>query len=93
MTSTLAEPEWDEETRGWARALLWHDSGLCGCGCGFPANVAQDPTNEGRFNVDDPVRCHARTALELKQERMAAGESPQPHALLLSVELMEGDGG
>lgn len=36
---------------------------LCPCGCGWPADVSQDPTTENTVRVGAPTRCHIRTAL------------------------------
>lgn len=54
---------------------------MCPCGCGLPRSVSQAEENEDRFTVGDPVRCHARTALGLAQEKYG-GDIPEPEALM-----------
>jgi len=52
---------------------------LCPCGCGYPAEIAQDPMTEFKVLVDDPTRCHVRTALVRKQREW---EGAHPEGLL-----------
>ena len=63
----------------------WRDEYLCQCGCGFPAEVAQDPMTEFRVQVPDPGRCHIRTALG-KAHKAASGRE-HPEALLWSAQV------
>lgn len=62
-------------------ALDRYESSLCPCGCGFPAEVSQDPENEDRFRAALPIRCHARTALAVAQ-KARGDEDDYPEALL-----------
>lgn len=63
-------------------ALDRYEDGLCPCGCGYPAEVSQDPENEDRFRAGLPIRCHARTALVVAQKAQEGTEVPAPEALL-----------
>lgn len=64
------EPEWDEESRGLARALCDEQAASC-FGCGEPVEESfsplSDPDNrEGThvYEASAPYRCHACTARE-----------------------------
>ncbi len=85
---TTAEAEWDETTRNAAMALEHYEASLCPCGCGHPAQVAQDGDNEFRFEVDGPYRCHARTALSKAREGQSE-DVDAPDALLWSSRLKD----
>jgi hypothetical protein len=90
--TTVTETEWDAEARSWALALDQREASLCPCGCGLPASVSQDPENEDRFEVDLPIRCHARTALIRAGD--AIGDNTQaPEALLFEQPTLRGDRG
>lgn len=67
---TEVEPEWTEEDRAWAIALLELHADTCG-GCGQPLSQSTDPDAEGGYEVPDPTRCHACTALHKHQEKYA----------------------
>lgn len=82
IVASRPEPEWDDIEVGWMLALQdWRDS-LCPCGCGWPADVAQDPMTEFRVRVEDPTRCHVRSALAKAQREYASGEGSRPEGLL-----------
>lgn len=61
-------------------ALDRYESSLCPL-CGLPTRICQNPANEGLFDAEDPTRCHASTALILRQERYGE-DAPQREALL-----------
>ena len=82
---TSREPEWSEQDRAWLLALAGWRASLCPCGCGLPAEQTLAHENDGHtFVVQPPTRCRARTALSIAQAQ--AADSPQPEALLWSVE-------
>ncbi|MFC3504802.1 hypothetical protein ACFOOK_28075 [Micromonospora krabiensis] len=82
---TVREPEWSEQDRAWMAALVGYRASLCPCGCGHPAEQTQAHESDGRtFVVPPPVRCRARTALVQAQAQYE--DTPQPEALLWSVE-------
>jgi len=87
LVQTVTEPEWDGVTRGAALALEQYESSQCPCGCGFPAAVSQAADADARFAVGPPVRCHARTALEVA--KVGYNDAQQPSALLFGVEERE----
>lgn len=87
MTTTMAEPEWDEQTRETAMALDSVD--LCPL-CGRPSEVCQDPDLQDDWAVGLPVRCHASTALMQAQARVTEETNPNSGALLWNVRLREG---
>jgi hypothetical protein len=87
MTTTMAEPEWDEDTRNLALGLAQVD--LCQS-CGGPAFLCQDPVNEFHWGVPPPVRCHRTTALRLAQRKVTEETNPVPEALLWRTVLNAG---
>lgn len=62
-------------------ALAEYRAGLHSCG--HPLIETTDPENEGRYVGEPPTRCHACTALDIKQQDYT--KTPQPHALLWRV--------
>lgn len=68
QSTSQAEPEWDDDERGWMLALIEHRRTTCS-GCGHPLDESMDPANEGRYIVPPPHRCHACTALQIAYER------------------------
>lgn len=87
MSTTMAEPEWDEQTRETVMALEGVD--LCPL-CGRPSEVCQDPERQFDWAVPEPTRCHASTALMAAQRGVTEETNPQPQALLWSVHLRGG---
>lgn len=84
MTTTMAEPEWDEDTR---TLVLGHAAvDLCPV-CGGPAVECQDPENQFAYTVLPPVRCHRKTALVEAQQRVTEKTNPIMSALLWRVAL------
>lgn len=86
---TVDDPIWDEESRAWALALEHYELTLCSCGCGFPAVVSQAPENEDCFEVDLPIRCHARTALVRAMDQVG-NDTQAPDALLYERPVLKG---
>lgn len=66
----VEQPEWDASTRAWG--LAYESATYCPR-CGLPTSICQAPENEGRFNVEPPIRCHALTALLLAQKKYEEG--------------------
>jgi len=86
------EPEWDDAERAWMLALeQYRREVLCPCGCGYPAEISQDPATEFAIRVPPPTRCHIRTALA--QEQKDSEDRPTPEGLLWGVELDPGASG
>jgi hypothetical protein len=85
--TTVAEPEWDEDTRDLVLGLDGVD--LCPA-CGGPAYLCQDPANEFKWQIPAPVRCHRKTALTQAQRRVTEQTNPIPEALLWRVVLSDG---
>jgi hypothetical protein len=83
----MAEPEWDDDTRALALGLADFEDSLCPA-CGRPSSVCQNPDNDGRFAVLDPIRCHATTALSIKTDRDREKHTLAPDALLYEVQLI-----
>jgi hypothetical protein len=90
MTTTMAEPEWDEQTR--AMAIAFDLVPLCPA-CGGPAEECQDPAHEFDWRVPPPVRCHRKTALLQAQSGVNERDNPFPMALLWrNAELIDRSG-
>lgn len=64
---TEREPEWGDDDRGWAFALLEDDADRCQ-GCGQPLSESTRPDAEGAYRADLPTRCHACTPFLRQQE-------------------------
>jgi hypothetical protein len=89
MITTMAEPEWDEQTRN--QALAYELAPLCPA-CGGPAEECQDPEREFDWQVPPPVRCHRKTALGHAQRGVTEQSNPVPEALLWRVVSKERSG-
>lgn len=90
MSTTLAEPEWDEETRNLALA---HDAvNICPL-CKGPAAICQDPARQFDWRAQAPVRCHITTARLLAQRGVSEQTNPAVGALLWPVSLVKGEPG
>jgi len=85
----MAEPEWDEQTRSLVlgEVELVHTE-ICPL-CGRLKSVCQAPENQDAFIAQDPVRCHATTALLLKKKDYTEEKNPGVGALLWSSVLRE----
>jgi hypothetical protein len=82
----MVEPEWDEHTRNLALALDHVD--LCQV-CGRPASLCQDPARQDDWQVGQPVRCHATTALRQTQRTFTEETNPVVEALMWPVILRD----
>jgi hypothetical protein len=82
----MAEPEWDEQTRSLVLELARLD--LCPV-CGGPAEECQNPENQDRYTVPDPIRCHRQTAILRKQKGITEDTNPQHMALMWRAVLPE----
>ena len=91
MTS-MVEPEWDEQTRALVLGDVAHDATLCPL-CGRPKSVCQAAENADRFIGEAPVRCHATTAVLLKQKGFTEESNPGLRALLWGVRMIGEEGG
>jgi hypothetical protein len=85
--TTRAELEWDDDTRALALGLAAFEDTLCPA-CGRPTSVCQNPDNDGRFAVRDPIRCHVTTALSMRVDADKDKKQLAPDALLYNVELI-----
>jgi DNA-binding transcriptional LysR family regulator len=79
--STL-EPEWDDQSRGFALALDEYEAGLCPS-CKHPLEETSAAHHEDRYTAEPAVRCHRCTASE--QAAKSYQDSPTPGALLVPV--------
>jgi hypothetical protein len=61
LVSSRPEPEWDDREQTVMLALAAYRASLCVCG--EPSEVCSAPENEGRYQVEGPIRCHKETAL------------------------------
>jgi hypothetical protein len=87
MTTRVIDPEWDDETRSLALGMAAYEAALCPS-CNRPESICQNPENDGRFIVRDPIRCHVTTALSLRRDADAKKTQLAPDALLYQVELI-----
>jgi hypothetical protein len=90
--TTRPEVEWDDDTRALALGLAAFEDTLCPA-CGRPTSVCQNPDNDGRFAVRDPIRCHVTTALSMRLHADRDKKQLAPDALLYNVELIGGTDG
>lgn len=88
--TTLAEPEWDEQTRD--IALAYADVDLCPS-CGGPAYLCQDPELQDQWDAPAPVRCHRTTALRRAQKGFTEKTNPVVEALIWRTVLRGGSRG
>lgn len=65
-TVITRESEWDDDTRERALALASYDNGLCGCGCGRPA---EETLNDESFYRVHQITCQAGRAIERIRRR------------------------
>lgn len=86
---TTREPEWTEQDRAEALALVEYRASLCPCGCGFP--VAES-TGDYRTNPEydaTHITCRARAAL-VEAQNAAAERKSDTSAWLWSISSMKG---
>lgn len=74
MVASRPEPEWDDEQQGWMIALGVYRADLHTCG--HPLSETTDPANENAYTADLPTRCHACTALDVKQQEYKDAQHP-----------------
>lgn len=86
MVSSQPGPEWTDDDRDAAIALMTWESTLCP-GCRQPLEETTKAENETRYRTELPIRCHYCTASEIGQE--SAQSHPHPGALLIPVSLRE----
>jgi hypothetical protein len=86
VTTTLAEPEWDEETR--SLVLAYDAVDMCQK-CGRPASICQAAEHQFDWVADDPIRCHATTAVLARQAGFSEETHPQIEALMWPVWLRD----
>ncbi|HEY1179556.1 MAG TPA: hypothetical protein VGF17_25660 [Phytomonospora sp.] len=86
--TTMAEPEWDADTRDLVIALEV-DLELCPR-CGQPAEICQDPERQFDWQAGAPVRCHATTALREAQAKVSEETNPHTDALIWPLQLRDG---
>lgn len=79
---TTVEPEWDDESRAYAVALLAYEADTCP-NCRAPLHETTAAENEGRYRADLPMRCHKCTAISERSEGYR--DTAHSHALLFPV--------
>lgn len=75
LVSSRPEPEWDDEQQGWMLALAQYRAELHDCGHSLLESA--DPGAEGRYVAEPPTRCHACTAIAVRQEQYKDTRHPQ----------------
>ena len=91
VIASRPEPEWDDVEVGWMLALQdYRDTTLCPCGCGWPAEISQDPMTEFRVRVSS-VRCHVRTQMSRAQAEYREQSGARPDGLLWRAEYTGAD--
>lgn len=81
VIGSVTDPDWTDDDRDLALALLAYEAGLCH-GCGHPLAETTDPNAEETYQ-GDLVRCHRCTAAEQVAEQYR--ENPQPGSLRYSA--------
>lgn len=56
-STTVREPEWTDQDRGWVLALLAEKADTCP-GCGHPVSECRDPATRGQWSYEATV-CQA----------------------------------
>jgi hypothetical protein len=75
MTTTLAEPEWDQSTRDAALALDLYESSLCP----LHGGPRHECMNGQEYVAGEPYRCAVTTARSVARD---GTDYPHPEALL-----------
>ena len=83
--TTMAEPEWDADTRDLVLAFEV-DLDLCPL-CGQPTEICQNPDRQFDWEAGPPIRCHATTARREAQAKVSDETNPHADALLWPVRL------
>lgn len=81
VIGSVTDPDWTDEDRDLALALLAYEASLC-TGCGHPLAETTDPAAEEAY-VAEAMRCHRCTAAE--QEAESYRDNPQPGSLRYSA--------
>lgn len=81
LISSRPECEWDEEQQGWMLALAMYRAELHDCG--HLLSDTTDPAAESAYTVGPPTRCHACTAIAIRQQDYK--DARHPSALLWSA--------
>ena len=79
VAGSVTDPDWTDEDRDLALALLAYEAGLC-AGCRQQLRETTAPDAEDGYTVESAVRCHACTALAIAAKDYAT--NPNPSALL-----------
>lgn len=70
-TEIRREPEWSDEDRGYAQALLMYEASLCH-GCGHPISESHDPAHIYAVEEDVCKACQALAVVtQMKREKYA----------------------
>lgn len=81
VIGSVTDPDWTDDDRDLALALLTYEAGLCN-GCGHPLKETTAPEAEETYQ-GDLVRCHRCTAAEQVAEQYR--DNPQPGSLRYSA--------
>ena len=81
VIGSVTDPDWTDDDRDLALALLAYEASLCN-GCGHPLAETTAPEAEETYQ-GDLVRCHRCTAAEQVAEQYR--ENPQPGSLRYSA--------
>jgi hypothetical protein len=85
-STTTTEPEWDDEARDAAFALLLYEANLCP-GCRQPLAETTKPEHEFAYRAGQAIRCHRCTAIDRAHTKYES--APTPGALLIPVRLAQ----
>lgn len=81
MLRTVTASAWSEEDRALMLGYREYLGTLCSGGCGQPKALAHHWDNDGWFEADDSVVCHACTAIR-QAEREDSSEPAKPVRLI-----------
>ncbi len=81
VIGSVTDPDWTDDDRDLALALLAYEASLCG-GCGHPLAETTRPEAEDTYQ-GDLIRCHRCTAAEQVAEQYRG--NPQPGSLRYSA--------
>jgi hypothetical protein len=85
-STTLTEPEFDDEQRGLMLALQVYEDLRCD-GCGGNLEETTAPENEGRYRVSKS-RCHKCDAIGIAAEQHDKDGAPRMHAVKFRTQLL-----
>jgi hypothetical protein len=89
-TVVLREPDWTEQDRAEAQALLFYRAGICPGGCGQPLTESTSNYETGPQYGAKRIRCRACDARAELAEEMSAKKVDRPEAVLVRVEKVRG---